>query len=232
MSSVINSAEGFGLRSQSLLFTTTDSTAWTSSGHINVPSNGTGTQAINATTLNAALATRDATIASLQTRLTNLENTAATKTYVDAADLALSNRITTAQAKANLVDGKANRWNNDSNWTPNANYASGANYANSAGSAADSSKFAGRRWNMGTYWAGEIAASGSNLANVPTVDKYIPHGLGTNLVAAVVTPASDGGQHSIVCSIGGWDATNILVKVRNLNWNTPESCSLSWVAIA
>jgi hypothetical protein len=237
LSSVVNDGDGFGLRSQSLKFTTINSTTWTSNGPIVIPSYGTGTQAVNATTVDSMLATRDAKIATLESKVAALESTSATKTYVDTQDTALSTRITTAQTKANLVDTKANYYtpiNRD--WAPAANYANSAGSASTATTASNAGALSGRRWNMGVHPVGSVGASGlypsRDGVNNNTVDIYIPHGLAANLVAAVITPTADTGQHSIVVSISGWDTTHIWAKVRNMNKEAAETCSLSWVAIA
>lgn len=222
---VINNSDGFGLKSASLKFSTTNDSNWASNGPITVPDSGAGSQVVNGNTLTSALTPLINRIAALESTVTSLSSGSATKTYVDTQDAALSSAIATAQAKANLVDSKADAWNGDTRYVEGAMWAKIADSAGSAGSAGDAGSLTGRRWNIGAFDAGTTAA-GANGYHDP-----IEHFLGVEPGAVLAMAYNDSGHCSIVCSIDYKNASSFRVNWRNLNVKDAENAQICWLAV-
>jgi hypothetical protein len=58
----------------------------------------------------------------------------------------------------------------------------------------------------------------------------LPHGLPRVPVAVVATATDDDGLLSVVCSLGGWDATNVTVRAKNIG-GAAETFRICLIAI-
>lgn len=226
-SGIINNADGFGLKSGSLKLSTTTGSTWASNGPITVPDSGSGSQVINGNTLTSTLAPLISRIAALETTVTSLQSSKASTTYVDTQDNALSARITNAQAKADIVDSKANYWTQpgyNHDWAPAANYANSAGSAGSAEFSVHSRYLEGRHWNAGDFDAGTTAGGASGYHEMD-------HGLGVVPMVILAMAYNDTGACSIVCSIDYKTDTRFRVNWRNLNNNQAENAQINWLAV-
>lgn len=217
---------GFGLKSENLLFSTSDGVKWTSSGHVVIPNGGTGTQAINRNALDTEVAALTATINALTTRVANLENTYATKTYVDGKDATNTNSVAYAHARIDSLSGtvgtKADLYT-AANKVYYSQYANDAGSSNYAATANNADHFRGRKLAVGSFSAGSVAAGQSSEVTVTHNLGYVPF--------VVASAIGDTGVVSIVCSVNTVDTNIATIKYRNINASASESCWINWMAI-
>lgn len=228
-------ANGFGLKSENLYFTTKNGTTWTSTGPIVVPDGGTGTQAINRNALDAEVSTLSAALSSLSARVTAIEAVYASKSYVDGKDTTITNGLNAAKADITslsaAVNTKANYYQNagkvwDAQNAASAGYATSAgsaNYAGGAGNASNADRFAGRALALGRQYYGSLGGG-------KTGEMTIAHNLGY-IPVILANAYNDTGIMSIACSVGDINGSTAVVKMRNLNASTSESFAINWMAI-
>lgn len=222
---ILNDANGFGFKVGSVKLTT-DGTSWTSTGHVNVPSGPTGTQAVNKNVLDSVTNPLDSRITILEESLTGITGTAASESYVDNKIATVNTNIASLNSRLAIAESNVAKKANYAgavNRVDRATIADNAAHSNYSDNATNATKINNRRPVIGSFNAGTLAAGSSSTRTITHNLGYIP--------GIFATAVGDTGVVSIICSTGSVGTNTAQIKYKNVNSNKSETFWINWMAI-